>query len=201
MKSRRPPRLGVVLLQRLVPDNEPLIGDLLEAWGDRSDGWFWKQVMLVAIARTAGHLRTNLRATIETVLVTTAMLVLLGFQAVVAAGFLNHLFGPHDTTWMPRSSRYDESLVWSAVTSFVTAALVGRAVSRFQRDQRVAAVLAFGASATTAALLNLYLFVPNMPPQSFMPSATLQIAMAMVFVVGLFVGIGSRSLCEPLPFS
>ena len=52
MTSRRPPQLAVVLLERFVPDNEPLTGDLLEDWCERSDIWFWRQVLLAILARS-----------------------------------------------------------------------------------------------------------------------------------------------------
>jgi hypothetical protein len=50
MKSRHAPRLALALLERFVPDSEPLAGDLVEEFGQRrSTVWFWVQV-LAAIA-------------------------------------------------------------------------------------------------------------------------------------------------------
>lgn len=50
MTAVQPPRLAVALLNRFVPDNEPLAGDLVEEFRRRrSRLWFWRQV-LVAIA-------------------------------------------------------------------------------------------------------------------------------------------------------
>jgi hypothetical protein len=50
MKHRHAPRLALVLLDRLVPDSEPLAGDLVEEFTERrSVVWFWVQV-LAAIA-------------------------------------------------------------------------------------------------------------------------------------------------------
>jgi hypothetical protein len=50
MKTRHAPRLALALLERLVPDSEPLAGDLVEEFdGRRSRAWFWVQV-LAAIA-------------------------------------------------------------------------------------------------------------------------------------------------------
>ena len=51
MKPSHPPRLAVALLHRLVPDNDPLVGDLLEEFESRrrSALWFWRQA-LVAVA-------------------------------------------------------------------------------------------------------------------------------------------------------
>jgi hypothetical protein len=189
MTSRRPPQLAVVLLERFVPDNEPLTGDLLEDWCERSDTWFWRQVLLAILTRSTLHIRTNPRMTAEAVLVATAMLALLGFHAVVAASLMNQLLVPNPLKWDPGTGW----LFSVTVSCFATAVVIGRAVSRFHRDHRVAAILVCGASATIAAFVNLYLFVPNVPNQPFFPEAVMQIAVAMVFIAGLFAGIGSRS--------
>jgi hypothetical protein len=201
MKSRRPPRLAVALLERFVPDNEPLTGDLLEGWRERSDAWFWRQVLLAVLVRTVVHVRTNPRTTTESALIATAMLVLLGFHAVVVASLMNHLLVLNDTAWIPQTGRYQEWQLYFIVPSFAVAVLAGRAIGRVHRDHRVAAVLGSSASATAAAFLNLYLFVPNVLLQPFVPDAALQTAVAMVFIGGLFVGISSRCKCEPLPSS
>jgi hypothetical protein len=53
MTSLQPPRLAVALLNRLVPENEPLAGDVLEEFrARRSRLWLWRQV-LVAVACAA----------------------------------------------------------------------------------------------------------------------------------------------------
>jgi hypothetical protein len=45
MKDVQPPQLAVALLNRFLPDNEPLVGDLLEEFAvGRSRPWFWRQV-------------------------------------------------------------------------------------------------------------------------------------------------------------
>jgi hypothetical protein len=59
MKAGHPPRLPLALLERCVPDNDPLVGDLLEGWLERSDAWFWRQVVLAVLSRTALQVRTN----------------------------------------------------------------------------------------------------------------------------------------------
>ena len=194
MTSRRPPRLAVALLERFVHDNEPLTGDLLEDCHDRSDTWFWRQVLFAIFARSILLIRTHPRMTAETVLVATAMLALLGFHAVVAASLMNQLLVPNPLKWDPGTGW----LLSVTVSCVATAVVIGRAVSRFHRDHRVAAILVCGASATIAAFVNLYLFVPKVPNQPFFPEGAMQIAVAMVFIAGLFAGIGSRSTCESL---
>jgi hypothetical protein len=50
MKNVPPPRLAVALLNRFLPDNEPLVGDLLEEFAVReSRVWLWRQVVLALL--------------------------------------------------------------------------------------------------------------------------------------------------------
>jgi hypothetical protein len=60
--TRRPtPRLALWLLERLVPDAEPLAGDLAEEYvGGRSRWWVWRQVIgaiATALTGPAGDIR------------------------------------------------------------------------------------------------------------------------------------------------
>ena len=46
MTNRHVPRLALALLERFVPDSEPLAGDLIEEFERvRSAAWFWRQVL------------------------------------------------------------------------------------------------------------------------------------------------------------
>lgn len=50
MKNVPPPRLAVALLNRFLPDNEPLAGDLLEEFAVRKSRlWLWRQVVLALL--------------------------------------------------------------------------------------------------------------------------------------------------------
>lgn len=52
MTTRRPPRLALALLDRCVPDSEPLAGDLVEELAHgRSRTWLWLQVLAAIAAR------------------------------------------------------------------------------------------------------------------------------------------------------
>ncbi len=61
MTQRRPPRLALALLERFVPDSEPLAGDLIEAFDERPSAvWFWAQVV-VAVAAAWGARSRDIR--------------------------------------------------------------------------------------------------------------------------------------------
>lgn len=50
MKRLQPPWLAVALLNRFVPDNEPLAGDLIDEFEARQSRlWFWRQVLLAIL--------------------------------------------------------------------------------------------------------------------------------------------------------
>ena len=194
---RLPP--PVALLAWLLPGDDPLVGDLLEASAGRSRLWLWRQVLLAAPARLLFAVRMDPRTSIERALVSTAMLALLGFSTVVVATLGAHVLVVNDAGWMPMTGRFRDWQWHATVPVFAGAVATGRLIGRFHHDHRVAAVVACGLSATAAATVNLLLFVPDVLLQPFVPSAALQTAVSMVFIGGLFLGIASRSRCEALP--
>jgi len=53
MRTSQPSRLALGLLNRFIPDDEPLAGDLLEEFGHRrSQLWLWRQVLLAILIRS-----------------------------------------------------------------------------------------------------------------------------------------------------
>jgi hypothetical protein len=200
MKGRRPPRLAIALLEQLLPGNDPLAGDLLEEWRERSDAWLWRQLLFAVLTRTIVHVRTKPRVTIESALIATALLAVLGFQSLVAASLVNRLLVLSDSAWMLQSGRFQSWQIYFAIPTFVAAVLAGRAIGRLSHH-RVAAALACSVSATAVTYLNLYLFVPDVLLKPLVPDPAIQTAVGMVFIAGLFVGVSSRSTCESLPSS
>jgi hypothetical protein len=196
MKAGHPPRLALALLDRCVPDEEPLIGDLLEERLRRSDAWFWRQVVFTVLSRTVLHVRTKPFLAAERVLVTTAIFALLGFCTVVVATLMTRLI-VLGNAWSPQTGRYQALQLYFTVPAFAGAILMGRAIGRLHHNHRVICVLGCSITATIASCLNLYLFVPNVLLQPLVPHAATQIAVGVVFIAGLFVGIGLGSLCEP----
>jgi hypothetical protein len=200
MKPRQPPRVPLVLLVHCVADNEPLIGDLLEDWRTRSNGWFWRQALLAVLSQCAFQIRQKPRLTTERVLVTTAMLALLGFYTVVIATLMNRIIVLTDI-WFPQTGRYQEFQLYFTVPAFAGAVLIGRVLGRLHQRHRVMCILGCGATATIAACLNVYLFVPNALVQPLPSHPATQIALGVIRIAGLLAGVDSRSLCELQPSS
>ncbi len=91
--------MAFLLLEWFVPDNEALTGDLLEESRERSATWLWRQVLFAVLGQAIVRVRTSPRMTAEGILIATALLALLGFQAVVGATLMNHLLVLSDPAW------------------------------------------------------------------------------------------------------
>ena len=190
--------LAIALLNRFIP-NEALKGDLVEQSGERSRTWLWHQVTLAIVGHAVTCFRTAPRVTTEAVLVATAMLALIGFNAVVVANLLSQLLLLNDGDWILQSGRFAGWQIYATAPLFAAAVLSGRAIGAFHRDHRVWAILGCSLSASMAAFVNFYLFVPSVPLQPFIPSPDQQTLVALLFAGGMFIGISSRSTCEPQP--
>ena len=196
MTRDQPPQLAVAILEWFLPDNDPLTGDLLEAARTRSRAWLWWQILLTVVMRTFADIRAHTRMTTEAVLVSTALLGLLGFHAVVGASLINRIWLLYDPDAIMASTPATRYAGWHTagdLVAFLCAIAVGRVIGRFHREHRIAAAVLFSASALAAAFVHLYLFVPqNAPQPAFMPAgAVRQIVESMLFVAGLFIGIAT----------
>lgn len=58
--GRRAPHVATTLLDRLAPDQDAMVGDLLEAFhAGRSRAWFWRQVVIAVAVATARDIRDH----------------------------------------------------------------------------------------------------------------------------------------------
>jgi len=200
MTASRPPWLAVALLQRLFGNNEPLVGDLVEECPHRSRSWFWRQVLFAVLTRAITSALAMLREPqrLAAGLTSLAMFVVLSFQVVVAGTLLDDLI-PLDRAQMTQIN-HPEWLVLVVMLSLPVAWFIGKAMNRLHRRFRVATVLFCGASAAAAASMTLSV-LGSEASGLFFPSASLQTAAAMVFVLGLLVGGFSSSVHHRQPTS
>src|SRR5262245_18759726 len=128
------------------------------------------------------------------------MLALLGFYTVVLATLTNRVIALSGAGVTP-TGRYHDLQLYFTIPSFASAVLAGRVIGRLHQMHRVACALGCSAIVTIAACLNFYFFVPDALAQPLVPQVATQIAVGMIFIVGLFLGISSRPSCEPQPSS
>jgi hypothetical protein len=152
-------------------------------------------VLLAIVVQIGARVWDHKRAIAEAAAVGTALLMLLGFYAVVGAGLLHRLLvmGDVPSTLLGTPGAWARTV--AILMSIVAAFGVGRATARFHRTHRVAAVAAFSASALAAAFMNQYVLGSGAaPPSGFMPTdAPMLIAQSMLFIGGLFAGVASGS--------
>jgi hypothetical protein len=194
MTARRAPGLGVTLLHQLLGHNEPLVGDLIEECPQRSRAWFWRQVLFAVLTRAITGASAGLREPqrLEGALTSFAMFIVLSFQVVVAGSLLDDLIQRFGRAQVTRIN-HPEWLMFVVMLSLPVASVIGRAMSRLHWRSRVATVLVGGASAAVVASVILSVLSPE-ATGFFFPSAALQTAAAMVFVLGLLIGGSSSSL-------
>jgi hypothetical protein len=185
MTARRPPWLAVAALHLLVGDNEPLVGDLLEEWPQRSRAWFWRQVTFAALARARAGASAAVREPqrLAALLAPIAIFVILSFEIAVAGNLLDDLIRRVDHARVTRLD-HPQWIVLVALLSLPAAWTLGRVMSRIHRRSRVATVLACGASAALVGAVTVSV-LSSEATGFFFPSAAHQTAVAMVFVLGL----------------
>ena len=152
MTPRRARWSGVALLQQLLGDNEPLVGDLVEECANRPNAWFWRQVVYAVLARAVTGASASLREPLrlEGALTSLAMFVILSFEAVVAGSLLANVIqqlGRAQLTWMNHPEWFRRGVLLSLPVAWV----IGTAMTRLHWRSRIATVLVCGASAAVVA--------------------------------------------------
>jgi hypothetical protein len=186
--------LRVAILPYLLGRDEPIIGDLVEECPHRSRSWFWRQVIFAVIARAITGASATLREPqrLGGVLTSLAVFIILSFQVAVAGSLLDDLIQRLDFAQVTRTD-HPEWLRFVVLLSLPAGWVIGRAMSRLHRRSRLATVLVCGASAAVVASLTPSVLRSESSGSVF-PSAALQTAAAMVFVLALLAG----ALCPHL---
>lgn len=190
MKKTRTP-LQLALLQYLLGNDEPLVGDLVEEWPRRSSAWFWRQVVFAMVAKAGATASAALREPqrLTGALGASAIFLILSFQVVVAGSLLDDLIRRIDRTQMTRID-HPQWLLLLVLLSLPVAWFIGRAIGRLHQRSRAATVVIAGASAAVVGAVTVSVLSAT---DSFFPSAAQQTAAGMVFVLGLLIGSSSRS--------
>jgi hypothetical protein len=150
---KRPPTVATAILLRLGPDDECIIGDLMEDYaGGRSRCWYWRQVLSAVVLGTIRQMRARpARAVFATAIGWTTLLLAFTVLGDRTAEGIAGLFWNWD-----RSSAYAGTLPWwpfhlsAAFVSYAGFAVSAWAVSRVARPFAASMVLTYAASVTIA---------------------------------------------------
>jgi hypothetical protein len=192
MTARAAPRLRIALLNWFLDNNEPLAGDLIEECANRSQTWFWRQLMFALLARTGAGGAPALRdpARLGAPLVSLAMFIVLCFQVVVAGSLLASV--------LPRTRvAGHEWLTFVVLLSFPIGWGTANVTRRLHARSRVATVVLCGASAAVIGLVTRAVLAAA--GAAIFPAFGVQALAAMVFVSGLVAGGGfgwSKRMCR-----
>jgi hypothetical protein len=195
MKVRRPARLTFAMLNRVLRDNPPLAGDLLEEFNSgRSQSWLLVQVMAAALYRLKPTWAT-LFQTINTEVLGAGLIVLISFEVVLVTNvFRRIVFGPPlppingylefvNRQRVPSVDviRHASTAAWSLplALSIVLSLAIGLIASRYHYRHRTLALVFLAASVFLLASSNVAL--------AFAP----QLLITTVFIIGLIAGGGA----------
>jgi len=182
MKSRRPPRLAVFLLNQF-SDNPPLAGDLEEEYrAGRSAAWYWRQVAAVIGAR-ATRVDPHQLFAVQGLFMQFVMLVLVSVCAVFTVKLLSVYAGQEPALRGLIGPRGARELL-RVTLSFGIAIPLGVAIARLHTANRRLAVLTFSVLIPLWAVINLYAFNGHGNLDSALP----HVIALLVFVVGLLSG-------------
>ena len=183
MRSQHPPRLALLLLNRLAP-NEPLEGDLQEEYrSGRSAVWYWRQVI---VAVTSASLQRGDLHQLFAPQSMTMLIVMLGLVSVCAvftvkmAIFMLLDDGVRQMLIGPAGARE----ILRLTLSFAIAVPTGAAIARLHLRSQPAAVVAFSAAVALWAFANVVLLNGHADLNAALP----HVAALLIFIGGLLAG-------------
>ena len=202
MTVRHPPRAGNLLLERLGPQNDALIGDLAEEYrSGRSAAWYWRQVLTSVVMGAGQQLWSDkwlgVQAAATCVGLQTFLAYLwrmLWYQTTLSTtvqAFTESLWGPPDPL-------VNAPYLWILTASFIPVPLLtGWVLAKLHQRQR-------GAVAITCCLLVTAMTLPRLAQLSTMAlnapdrAMNLYVHLAMIAVLnlGLLFGVCMRELTE-----
>jgi hypothetical protein len=209
---KKPPAIATALLLRLGPDNECIIGDLLEEYeAGRSRRWYWRQVLSLVATSTIRQIRARpARTVVATTLGWATLLLAFALLGDRTADGMARLFW----NWN-RESAYAGTLPWwpfaisAGVVSYAGFALSALVVSRVARPFDVPILLGYAASVTVALAGSAMLIemltrrtgaVPMPHPLFYIVSVTLpyqwRSGLVLVPLVIILCGLAGRQRSE-----
>src|SRR5262249_50464051 len=171
MTPKQPPRIATWMLKHFGcgSDVDAILGDLAEQYVQKDSAmWYWRQVMKAIPVSFFREVRAHKRIAASALMTGWGVWIfsLVWFFPVVSPYFFGngltvpfspgHLIGTASSVlWMPVGAplgvnqgglRDVPTFVFGIVLPLIIAAICGRLVARFHRDQQRAAVLLFGSS-------------------------------------------------------
>lgn len=200
--NRRPPRLAALLLERLVPENDPLRGDIEEEFAaGRTSAWYWRQVFAAITAQAPLTVRARGLVAAENFVTGIITLILIGFYAVFVVNVTEWLLrfeGVHVWKWIPNALGPLNGVAW--LLTFTIGLVAGRWVANRDRAHRVAMIIAFGGTTMLCATVALKAVTLAVQTGAFLPNILSQVSMTAPFVIGLIGGVSAAGFRPPVVF-
>ena len=146
MNAKQPPRLGMLVLQRLGPQNDALAGDLAEEYrAGRSVAWYWWQVLASVVVGATRELWTHKWLGVHVVAAYVGIQAFLGYVWRVIwfrTPLSSQVQEFSDSVWGPSDPLVNAPYRWiSIVAALPVMTLAGWVLAKLSDRQRGAALL------------------------------------------------------------
>ena len=184
MKRNRPPALATLLLKRLGPKDDGIIGDLAEEYqAGRSASWFWRQVIGAIVFGTAREIREHKLVTLRAFAVGATCVWFLGnFVLFPLLRFDEWLFTRGLVKWVYLNGYGFPDWIGPAQMQAVIFAVSGWLVGRTHRRYGVSVVFAYTAFTVCGDAINF------VTPHPFYSMTQLVLDLFFVYPLAVFLG-------------
>jgi hypothetical protein len=190
---RRPPRLAPLILERLAPGNEALLGDLEEEFSrGRTTLWYWRQVLAAIALQGPLAVRARGLAATENFITGIVTLIMIGFYAVFVVNVTEWLLrfeGVQVAARLPNALGSFNGLAF--VITFFLGLAAGRWIAKGHRTHRVGAIITFGGATMLCAIMALKAVSMAVDSTVFLPGILSQVGMTAPFVIGMVGGVSA----------
>jgi hypothetical protein len=197
---RRPPRLASLVLERLAPGNDALLGDLEEEFSrGRTTVWYWRQVLAAVALQGPLAVRARGLVAAENFITGIITLILIGFYAVFVVNVTDWLLrfeGVQVWARLPNALGAFNGLAF--VLTFALGLAAGHWIANGHRTHRVATIIAFGGATMLCAGAALKAVSIAVDSPVFLPGILAQVGMTAPFVIGLVGGVSAAGFRPPL---
>jgi hypothetical protein len=175
MRTRRPARLTLMILNGFLAGNDPLTGDLLEEFDTgRSQWWLLRQATAAALYEITPTSAT-MRGDMNTIMLGAGLLAVLSLEVVMVTNVLRRfMLGPPAPTMI--GSIGNSALALTLGLAIVVSMALGFLLARGHAGHRQRSVALFTTGVFVSAALNI----------SF--TLGIQVVITAVFIAGLIVG-------------
>jgi hypothetical protein len=190
MNASQPPRFGRLILERLGPRNDSIVGDLTEEWhAGRSALWYWRQVVVAVAFQIVADARQHWTVVVRGVLTGLLVLYALGWIVTAVTAVLTWLMLLHPSGVI--LMQFQVGFLIQMANSFCGSVVAGWVIARLHDRHRAVVILSLVLILGVLAVSNgrFYFLVRNsLGHERFVPYLLGYLIQCGVVMTGVLIG-------------